>query len=82
MLSNIRWHLIQICHPNVDSLEELEHIKNKFKTVRESPNNWTERNNWINDYGIFFKILIADELYSPKVEFVEMDIEDITDGEN
>ncbi len=79
ILSNIKWQLIQICHPNIESLEKLDNLKNSFQSVKESPNNWTERNNWINEYGIFFKILIPDELYNPKVNLLEMEIEEITE---
>lgn len=78
IMSNIRWHLIKICHPSVDSLKELDELKSNFENyVEESPNNWKEESNWITPHGIFFKILINEKQYNPLVNFLEMEIEEV-----
>ena len=75
IISEIKIHLIAIMYPNKTE-DELIQLSKKFSQIKHSPNNSTERKNWVNSYGVFYKVLIPEELYKPKVYFHDFEIEE------
>lgn len=80
ILSHIRSELKDIFFPDIKSIEELDKIKLELQNIRESPNNWKYRVNWINDYGVFFKIIIPVKMYKPQKYSLDVEIEEIKES--